>query len=139
MQDVEYVITQTNTISTYFIVQDILWKADSHSTCQTIACFLCGTRRFITVLMKTCHWILSWASQIQFAPSIPISLRSILMLSSHLLVDAFQEVLHQNSGRISCLTHPSQMLPLDFMTPTTIIAHNMHKCRNFRSCNIPNL
>jgi hypothetical protein len=31
---------------------------------------------------KARHWTLSWASWIQFAPSIPISLRSILMLSS---------------------------------------------------------
>jgi hypothetical protein len=38
------------------------------------------TRRFITVLTKARHWTLSWASWIQFAPSIPIS----LMLSSHL-------------------------------------------------------
>jgi hypothetical protein len=33
---------------------------------------------------KTHHWTPSWASRIQFAPSIPISLRSSLMLSSHL-------------------------------------------------------
>jgi hypothetical protein len=33
---------------------------------------------------KACHWTLSWANQIQFTPLIPISLRSILMLSSHL-------------------------------------------------------
>jgi hypothetical protein len=43
-----------------------------------------GTRRFITVFTKARYWTLSWASWIQFAPSIPISLRSILMLSSHL-------------------------------------------------------
>jgi hypothetical protein len=43
-----------------------------------------GTRRFITVFTQARHWTLSWASWIQFAPSIPISLRSILMLSSHL-------------------------------------------------------
>jgi hypothetical protein len=43
-----------------------------------------GTRRFITVFTKARHWTLSWASRIQFAPSIPISLRSISMLSSHL-------------------------------------------------------
>jgi hypothetical protein len=36
------------------------------------------------VFTKSCYWTLSWASWIQFAPSIPISLRSILMLSSHL-------------------------------------------------------
>jgi hypothetical protein len=44
----------------------------------------CGTRRFITVFTKARHWTLYWASWIQFAPSIPISLKSILMLSSHL-------------------------------------------------------
>jgi hypothetical protein len=32
------------------MVQDILWKAESHSAFQTIASFLYGTRRFITVL-----------------------------------------------------------------------------------------
>jgi hypothetical protein len=33
---------------------------------------------------KACHLALSWANWIQFAPSIPISSRSILMLSYHL-------------------------------------------------------
>jgi hypothetical protein len=61
------------------MVQDILWKADSHSACQTIACFLYGTQSFIIVLTKSCHWTLSWASRIQFAPSIPMSLMSIIM------------------------------------------------------------
>jgi len=27
---------------TYSMLQDILWKADSHSACQTTACFLYG-------------------------------------------------------------------------------------------------
>jgi hypothetical protein len=36
------------------------------------------------VFTKARHSTLSWASRIQFAPSIPIFLRSILMLSSHL-------------------------------------------------------
>jgi hypothetical protein len=39
---------------------------------------------FITVLTKTRHRTLSWASRIQFSPLITLSLRSILMLSSHL-------------------------------------------------------
>jgi hypothetical protein len=65
-------------------VQDIILKADSHSSCQKIGCFLCGTRRSITVLTKSSYWTLFWASQMHFIPSIPVSLRSILMLSSHL-------------------------------------------------------
>jgi hypothetical protein len=60
----------------------MLWKAESHSACQTIPTFFMES--FIIVLTKGRHPTLSWASRIQFAPSIPISLRSILMLSSHL-------------------------------------------------------
>jgi len=40
---------------------------------------LYGTRRFITVFTKVRNWTLSRTSRIHFAPSIPISLRSILM------------------------------------------------------------
>jgi hypothetical protein len=68
---------------TYSMVQYILWKVDSYSACQRIICFLYGTRRFITVLTKVRHQTLFRVCRIQFAPSIPISLRSILMLSSH--------------------------------------------------------
>jgi hypothetical protein len=31
------------------------------------------TQKFITVFTKARHWTLSWASRIQFTPSIPIS------------------------------------------------------------------
>jgi hypothetical protein len=62
-------------------VQDILWKVYSYSPCQTIACFLYESRRFIIVLTKARHRTLSWASRIHLAPSITIPLRSILMLS----------------------------------------------------------
>jgi hypothetical protein len=40
-----------------------------------------GTRRIITVFTQACYWTLSWASWIQSAPSIPVSLRS----KSHVL------------------------------------------------------
>jgi hypothetical protein len=36
------------------------------------------------VFTQARHWTLSWASWIQFSPSIPISLRSILTLAFHL-------------------------------------------------------
>jgi hypothetical protein len=42
-----------------------------------------GTRRFITVFTRALHWSLYWARSIQSHP-IPISLRSILILSTHL-------------------------------------------------------
>jgi hypothetical protein len=75
---------RTYSLLTHSMVQDIIWKADCHSAYQKISSFLYGTRRFITVLTKASHWTLSWASRIQFVPSIPVPLRSILMLFFHL-------------------------------------------------------
>jgi hypothetical protein len=66
------------------MVQDIIWKDDCHSACQKNILLSYGNQKFITVFTKAHHWTLSWASWIQFALSIPISLRSSLMLSSHL-------------------------------------------------------
>jgi hypothetical protein len=43
-----------------------------------------GTRKFITVFTRTLHWSLSWARSIQSILSRPISLRYILILSTHL-------------------------------------------------------
>jgi hypothetical protein len=61
---------------THSMVQNNIWKADCHSACQKIL-LSNGTRRSITVFTKAHHWTLSWAIWIQFAPWIPISLRSI--------------------------------------------------------------
>jgi len=44
---------------TYSMAQDIILKADSHSACQKISCFLCGARSFIAVFTKARHWTLS--------------------------------------------------------------------------------
>jgi hypothetical protein len=62
---------------------DYYLRADCHVTYQEISCFLFGTRKLVTVFTKARHWTLSWASWIQIAPSIPISLKSMLILSSH--------------------------------------------------------
>jgi hypothetical protein len=43
-----------------------------------------GIWRFITVFTTTHHWFLSWARYIQSTSSHPISVTSILILSSHL-------------------------------------------------------
>ena len=45
-----------------------------------------GTRRFITAFTSASHLSLSWASSIQSIPPHPTSWRSILILSSHLLL-----------------------------------------------------
>jgi hypothetical protein len=42
-----------------------------------------GTRRFINVFTTACHWFLSWTRCIQSTTSYPLSLRSALILSSH--------------------------------------------------------
>jgi hypothetical protein len=49
------------------------------------SCFLYGTRRLITVFTKVRHRNLSWASRIQFAPSIAVSPRSNLTFFFHCL------------------------------------------------------
>jgi hypothetical protein len=54
------------------MVQYIIWKADSHSTCKKIV-FLYGTRRFITVFTRLHHLPLSWATESnpRLSPYIP--------------------------------------------------------------------
>jgi hypothetical protein len=44
------------------------------------------TRRFIAVFTGALHWPLSWARSVQSIPSHPISLRTILILSTQVLV-----------------------------------------------------
>jgi hypothetical protein len=44
-----------------------------------------GTQRFTTVFTRALHWCLSWARSIQFTSPHPVSLRSILILSTHLI------------------------------------------------------
>jgi hypothetical protein len=57
------------------------WKGTSH---LRISPTFYGTRRFITVFTRALHRSLSWARSIQSIPPHPISLRSILILSSYL-------------------------------------------------------
>jgi hypothetical protein len=45
-----------------------------------------GSRTFNTVVTRALHWSLSWAISIQSTPSHPISQRSILILSTRLLL-----------------------------------------------------
>jgi hypothetical protein len=70
-----------------------------------------GTQRFITVLTRALHWSLSWVRSIQSIPPYPISLRSILILSSYLrLVVWFLLALlfpiSPNACYMLCPSHP---------------------------------
>jgi hypothetical protein len=108
------------------MVQGINWKPDSHSACKKIACFLYGTRRFITVFKKARDSTLSWASRIWFNPTIIISLRSILMLSPTYAwifpVDSFPRDSQSNpSKQLSphpCVKHPAHFILIDFIILT---------------------
>jgi hypothetical protein len=61
-----------------------------------------GTRKFITVFTRALYWFLFWARSIKSIASHPISIRSILIFSSHL-----------------CLGLPIGLLPSCF--PTRIL------------------
>jgi hypothetical protein len=60
------------------------WEAANCAATQGIIPAFYGTRRFITVFTRAHHRSLSWPRSIQSIPSHPISLRSILILSTHL-------------------------------------------------------
>jgi hypothetical protein len=71
-----------------------------------------GTRTFNPVFTRARHWSLYWASRIQSTSSHPISLRSMLMLSSHLrpsLLSAFLQVFQPkfwtHFSPLSCALH----------------------------------
>jgi hypothetical protein len=66
-------------------MQRIPWEANSHSACQKISRSVWFSR-FITVFTRVHYSSLSWARYIHFAPSLTISLRFILILSSHILL-----------------------------------------------------
>jgi hypothetical protein len=59
------------------------WGAANSALLKNFTAFY-GTRRFITVFTRALYWPLSWARSIQSIPSYPISLRSILILFTHL-------------------------------------------------------
>jgi hypothetical protein len=63
--------------------RDLLKKLTVTQLVRKLPAFY-GNRRFIIVFTRSCHWFLSWTTWIHSTPSYLISLRSILMLSSHL-------------------------------------------------------
>jgi hypothetical protein len=58
------------------------WEAGSCPAREEIPCFVWNLKVYYSTW--ACHWILSWAGWIHSMPSIPLSVRFILMLSPHL-------------------------------------------------------
>jgi hypothetical protein len=93
-----------------------------------------GTRRFNTVFTRALHWSLSWALSIQTTPFHPISLRFILILSTHLRRGLPSGSLsywlsHQYPISIPLLpisaTCPTHLILLDLIT-LIIWCHRLH-------------
>jgi len=70
-------------------------------------------RKFITVFTRSCHWSLSWSKWIQSTSSHTLSLRYILILSSHLCIglpsslciQVFWPQLCMNFSSLWCMLH----------------------------------
>jgi hypothetical protein len=85
------------------------WEAANCAATQEINPAFYGTRWFITVFTRALHRSLFWARSIQSLPSDPISLRSILILSTHLLLglpNIYIKLLHAST----LLGHPQATL-----------------------------
>jgi hypothetical protein len=79
-----YYLFVINSLSTYLLTDlSPSWEAANWADTQEIPSIL-RNRTIITVFTRALHWPLSWARLIQFIPSHSISLRSILILSTHL-------------------------------------------------------
>jgi hypothetical protein len=101
-----------------------------------------GTRRFITALTSVRHLSLSWASPVHSIYPHPTSWRSILILSTHLLLGlpsglfpyAFPtKTLYTPLSSPRCATCPAHLILLNFITCTILGSHsiaNIHCNKN---------
>jgi hypothetical protein len=97
------IIDPTDTTLLLFLFEKLtsLWTRIFLVAQMIQKCFACyGTQKFATVFVRDRHWSLFWASFIQPISSHPVSLRHILILSSHVflgLTFLFISEKHSNS------------------------------------------
>jgi hypothetical protein len=94
---------------TYPMEQSPSWEANRFVASQEIPRIFV-LRNYITAFTSARHPSLSWASSIQFIHTRPISLRSILILSTHLRMDL-------QSGLLSSV-FPTKTLYTPPLSPT---------------------
>jgi hypothetical protein len=107
---------------------------DKPPVAQLVECFpiFYGTRRFTIMFTKSRHWSLSWARLIQSISLHPISLESILILSSHLRLSLPSVVLplvsppklcmyssYPHACYIPCPSHPDLIILIMFFAKRT--------------------
>jgi hypothetical protein len=68
-------------------------RSDRHSAEQNTP-YIYGTRWFMIIIIKACHRTLPWTSSMQLTYTQPISLRPILIISSHLRVSVPSDIPH---------------------------------------------
>jgi hypothetical protein len=66
-----------------------------------------GTWSFVTVFTRTCHWSICWARWIKYISSHPISLISIIILSSYLYLDRPSDLFSSgfHCASLTCMLH----------------------------------
>ena len=103
-----------------------------------------GTQRFITAFTSARHLSLSWASSIRSIPSHPTSLRSIIILSSHLRLGLPSGLFPSGFPTKTLYTHllspiratcPVHLIFLDFVTQT--ILGEQYRSVSFSLCHAP--
>jgi hypothetical protein len=98
------------------------WGAVNCATPQEPPAFH-GTRRFNTVFTRALHWSLSWAISMLSTPSYPISLRSILILSTHLRLSLPSGLVP--SGMPTNILYAFLFSPIRATCPSQSMRHNI--------------
>jgi hypothetical protein len=111
--------SQVGRYLTNFMELSPSYEAANYAATQNFPAFY-GTGKFITVFTRALHQSLSWARSIQPIPSHPISLKYILILSTHLRLDLplgfHTNILYAVFFSSLHATYPRHLILLDLIT-----------------------